>query len=292
MNRTTIIIVAAGFAFALLAAIAVQMVSGKKAPSATEAAKTISVLVAAKDIGIGEEVGPLSLAWATWPETSKFEGAILRTGVERPETALKGRVRRAVSKGEPMSISMVLSEVKTGFVAASLGVGKRAVTINTNAQSSVAGFINPGDYVDVILTYDVKLPSDAKIRKSAEAVVTKLASETVVEKLRVLAVDQDTKKTVAKVGKTVTLEADPKQAETLALAAKMGSISLTLRAIGDESSIHTNTQTPHQTTTDLRLSGVMREITKGENKSGPVNQVVRIYSGARVDNIEVRPSSN
>ncbi|MBU6234635.1 MAG: Flp pilus assembly protein CpaB [Alphaproteobacteria bacterium] len=291
MNRTTLIIVIAGFGFALLAALVAQMVGGKGKSTSAETSQTVAVLVASRDIKIGEELGKGSMEWANWPLSAKFPGAIAREGVQKPEEALKGRVRRAISKGEPMAQNMVVAETKTNFVAASLAKGKRAVTVSVNAQSSVGGFVNPGDFVDVILTYDVKLPSDDKIRKTAETVVTKLAAETVVENLRVLAVDTDTKKSEPKVGKTVTLEADPKQAESLALAAKMGTISLALRSLGDETPAHAADAKNFQTTTDLRLSGVMREITKGENKSGSITQVVRVYSGSRVDNIEVRPYS-
>lgn len=288
MNRTTTIIVAAGFGFALLAALVAQMIGGKGSTPSAETTKTISVLVAARDIKTGEEIAKGSVQWATWPETARFEGALLREGTQKPEEALKGRVRRNVSKGEPMALNMVVAETKKNFVAASLDKGKRAVTISVNSQSSVGGFVNPGDYVDVILTYDVKLPSDEKVRQTAATVVTKLAAETIVENLRVLAADQDTKKSDPKISKTITLEADPKQAETLALAAKMGTLSLTLRSLGDDQPIH-DADAAKETTTDLRLSGVMKEITKGENKTGSVTQVVRIYSGSRVDNIEVRP---
>jgi pilus assembly protein CpaB len=121
-------------------------------------------------------------------------------------------------------------------------------------------------------------------------VVNKLASETVLQNLRVLATDQNTdKKSEAKVTKTVTLEVDPTEAERLVLAGKMGTLSLVLRPIGDEAPAHEQTGKDLENTTDMRLSGVMREIMKGENSAGSATQVVRVYSGARVENVEVRP---
>lgn len=293
MNRSTIIIVAFGFFFALLAAVAVQMVGGrgKNAPVASGESKTIAVLVAARDIKAGETLGPGATQWAVWPETAKFAGSVVQEGGKKPEEAMKGRVRRAFSKGEPLSTAALIEDTKSNFVTASLTKGMRAVTITVNAQSSVGGFAMPGDHVDIILTYDVKLPGDEKIRKAAMPVVTKLAAETILENLKVLAVDQSAdKKTEAKVGKTVTLEVAPHQAEALTLAGKMGTLSLSLRPLGDEDPIATISDgKPVPMTTDLRLSGVMREIMKGENKSGSVTQVVRVYSGTRVDNVEVRP---
>lgn len=291
MNRSTILIVAFGFGFALLAALAVQLIGGhKKAPDTAEAAKTIAVLVAAKDIKAGDKLEAGSTQWVTWPDTTQFEGAITREGDQKAEDALTGRVRRAIAKGEPMMASAIIEDTKANFVAASLTPGKRAVTITVNAQSSVAGFVNPGDHVDVLLTYDVKMPSDEKVRKAAMPVVTKYASETILENLRVLAIDQDTgKKTEAKVGKTVTLEVGAQEAEAVALAARMGSLSLALRSLGDDTPTRPEGNKTAPATTDLRLSRVMSEIMSGENKSGSLTRVVRIYSGARVDNVEVRP---
>jgi len=288
MNRSTLIIVAAGFFFALLAAMAVQMISGKKeAPVAV--AKTVDVLVAAKDLAVGEELTMGATQWSAWPEGTTFPGAIVRTDKQTADEALKGRTLRAVSKGEPMMKSAMIDNTKSNFVAASLTQGKRAIAVNVSPNTSVAGFVTPGDYVDVILTYDVKLPGDEKIRKAAMPVVTKLAAETILENIRVLATDQGTAQSAeAKVVKTVTVEVEPRQAEQLTLASKMGTLSFVLRSVGDDSPSHAaGENTP--ITTDMRVSGVMREIMKGENKSGRLSQVVRVYNGTRVENVEVRP---
>lgn len=290
MNRSTVIIVACGFFFALLAAVAVQAISGKHKEPAV-AAKMIDVLVAAKDLKAGEELTMGATTWAAWPEGTSFPGAIIRKDQQSADETLKGRTLRAVSKGEPMMKSAMIDNTKSNFVAASLTSGMRAMAINVTPNTSVAGFVTPGDYVDVILTYDVKLPSDEKIRKAAMPVVTKLAAETVLQKLRVLATDQSTgQSSEAKVVKTVTIEVEPRQAELLTLAAKMGTLSLVLRSVGDETITPASDKTL-PITTDMRVSGVMREIMKGENKSGRLSQVVRVYNGARVENVEVRPYS-
>lgn len=290
MNRSTIIIVASGFFFALLAAMAVQMLGSGGRKSDDAPARMVEVLVAAKDIAIGEELKPGSTTWTSWPETSNFSGAIRRIADQSAEDALKGRTVRSIAKGEPMLKSAMIDDTKSNFVAASLTPGNRAVAINVNAQTSVAGFVMSGDRVDVVLTYDVRMPSDDKIRKAAQSVVTKTAAETILENIRVLATDQQTgSKADIKVAKTVTLEVTPQQAETLILAGKMGQLSLSLRSIGDASLSRPTDAAKSPITTDMRLSGVMREIMKGENKSGRLSQVVRVYSGTRVENVEVRP---
>lgn len=290
MNRSTVIIVACGFFFALLAAMAVQAISGKgKEPIAV--AKTVDVLVAAKDLTVGEELTMGATQWSAWPEGTTFPGAIIRTDKQTADEALKGRTLRAISKGEPMMKTAMIDNTKSNFVAASLTSGMRAIAVNVTPNTSVAGFVTPGDYVDVILTYDVKLPGDEKIRKAAMPVVTKLAAETLLENLRVLATDQATGQTAeAKIVKTVTVEVDPRQAELLTLAGKMGTLSLVLRSVGDDKPSHDPAK-KMPITTDLRVSGVMREIMKGENKSGSLSQVVRVYNGTRVENVEVRPYS-
>lgn len=293
MRKSTFVIVACGFFFALLAAVTIQMLGGKRGPDeATAQVKTVDVLVAAKDLKTGEELTNNATEWASWPQGTTFAGAIVRENDQSASDAMKGRVSRPVAKGEPMMKSVVIQDTTANMVAASLTPGKRAVAVNVNPQSSVAGFLTPGDYVDVLLTYEVKLPDDENVQAAAAPVVSKLATETVLQNLKVLATDQNTdKQAQAKLVKTVTLEVDPLQAEQLVLAGRMGSLSLIMRSIGDSSPSHPDTGKPFQTTTDMRLSGLMREIRKGENSTGSGAQVVRVYSGNRVENVEVRPYS-
>ncbi len=291
MNRSTIIIVACGFFFAILAALTVQMIGGGK-PEAPAQEETVYILVAAKPLKTGDELAEGSVQWASWPKASVFEGAIVREGETRSADALKGRVARNFALNEPMLKSAMVDAGQSNFVAASLTPGHRAVSISVNAQTSVAGFVTPGDHVDVLLTYDVRIPADDKIRAAAMPVVSKLATETVLENLRVLATDQSSAaKAEIKPAKTVTVEVTPTQAEQLILSGKMGQLSLVLRPIGDDTPVRAADGAHVPTTTDVRVSGVMREIMKGENKSGRMSQVVRVYTGSRVENVEVRPFS-
>jgi len=298
MNRSLIIVITGGLFFALLAAFAVQMIGGKKQPTqiSENAIKKVEVLFASSDMKTGHELGATDMKWVPWPEDQLFAGAVVRKDKQSTLEALDGRTRRAINKGEPMMEAALVSDKDSNFVAAALAEGKRAVAISVNAQSSVAGFVTPGSYVDVILTYDVKLPGDEKIRAAAVPVVTKLAAETIIENVKVLAVDQETaKRAEAKLIKTVTLELDTDEAEVLTLASNMGKLSLSLRSLGDDRKIAgvRPDGKPRTATTDMRVSHVMKEILRsgGENNTGGVNQVVRIYNGTRVDSVEVRPYS-
>jgi len=296
MNKSTIMIIAGGVIFAVLSAVLVQLITAPKArkEAATQQAAMVDILVAAKDLKIGEELAMGSTQWRSWPESGLFPGAITRKDKQSADEALKGRLRREVASGEPLFQSALLDNTKSNFVAASLTSGMRAVAITVSAQSSVGGFLSPGDHVDVIMTYDVRLPSDDNVREAAMPVVTRTAAQTLLENVKVLAVDQETAQiATAKLVKTVTLEVDGKDAELLALAGDMGKLSLTLRGVGDTGPAildDTKDKAKTKATTDLRISNVMSEIMRGENNTGSTNQVVRVYSGTRVENVSVRPS--
>src|SRR5262249_33221826 len=126
--------------------------------------------------------------------------------------------RRAIIKGEPIQKNLLVKSNEGGFMSAVLEGGKRAVSIAVDSTSGNAGFIFPGDRVDLILTHAV----------TKQTVQTR-ASETFVEDVRVLAVDQmidNPENKSAVLAKTVTLEVSPKQAEEINLAKDLGKISL------------------------------------------------------------------
>ena len=119
-----------------------------------------------------------------------------------------------------------------GFLAAALGAGMRAVTVPVSAQSSVAGFIFPGDRVDLVLTQTVPGGGDGEPLK---------VSETIMRNLRVLATDQRTNamdeagQPVVVPYSNVTLEVTPRIAEKIAVSQTLGSLSLSLRSLADNS---------------------------------------------------------
>jgi len=106
----------------------------------------------------------------------------------------------------------------------------RAVTVPVSAKTGVAGFVFPGDRVDIVLTQTVNGEEGQPLK----------AAETVLRNLRVLATDQRTSqkttengKTVVRAFRTVTLEVTPKLAEKVAVAQTIGTLSLVLRSIAD-----------------------------------------------------------
>ena len=118
-----------------------------------------------------------------------------------------------------------------GFLAAALGPGMRAITVPVQAQTGVAGFVFPGDRVDMVLTQEVAGGGDGPPLKAAE---------TIIRNLRVLATDQSMAESkdengnaIVRPASTVTVEVTPKIAEKIAVAQTVGSLSLSLRSIAD-----------------------------------------------------------
>ena len=103
----------------------------------------------------------------------------------------------------------------------------RAVTVPVTATSGIAGFVFPGDRVDILITYPIPVPSG-----TPNAIQHK-AAETVLRDVRVIAMDQklDSKDGEAVVAHTATLEVTPKQSEIIAVANEMGKLSLSLRSL-------------------------------------------------------------
>lgn len=133
-------------------------------------------------------------------------------------------VRRPLKMGEPVPQSALMKSGEGGFLSAVLEAGMRAVSIAVNATTGNAGFVSPGDRVDLIVTHRFKNNTGGD-----DAVV----SETFVEDVRVVAVDQmlDNPDNKAILAKTVTVECTRHQAEQIAVASEMGKISLALRSV-------------------------------------------------------------
>lgn len=292
MNRQTLIVLGGGLCAALLVALLMQAMVGSKKPVSTDTVAPVTqVLVAAKDLKIGDTLEPASYKWQDWPENSVFQGAIVKSSIpeDAQKTPLTGRLKRSVSIGEPIMQSLVVEEEKGNFVAATLSPGMRAMAIKVKAESSVGGFLSPNDHVDVILTYDLRLPSDERVRDASATVINRRAAQTILENVRIVAVDQKAKEIEkVAVARTVTLEVNPRQAEQLALAEAMGTLSLALRRIGDNSTQFDGDKIP-ESTTDIRMSNVMQELLGNENSAGVQSRVVRVYNGAASQDIVVRP---
>jgi|SRR6267142_286159 pilus assembly protein CpaB len=201
--------------------------------------QTVDVLVAKSDIGLGQSVTPDNLQWQTWPATTASNSFIRRS--ERPEGAkeVAGSIARApFITGEPIREQKLVKANGSGFMAAILPSGMRAISTEISPETGAGGFILPNDRVDVILSKREKNPD----RSGSSDIVI---SEIILTNVRVLAIDQapkekDGQNTV--VGKTVTLELKPEQSETLARARQTGTLALALRSIADLNAVGTDDQ--------------------------------------------------
>ncbi len=201
------------------------------APSAPVAQlPTVDVLVAKSDIGLGQQVKPEDLQWQTWPSATASATFIRRSDRPDAERQIIGSIVRApFIQGEPIREQKLVKAEGSGFMAAILPSGMRAVSTEIAPETAAGGFILPNDRVDVLLTRRDKNPDHP-------GGGDRVNSEIILSNIRVLAIDQAPKEKDgqnAVIGKTVTLELKPEQTETLAQARQSGTLSLALRSIAD-----------------------------------------------------------
>ena len=212
--------------------------------------ETVDVLIARSDIGMGRAVSAGDFLWQAWPAATTG-GTYIRKN-DRPNAIeeLAGSITRGpFAAGEPIRDSRLIRANGSGYMAAILPSGMRAISTEISPETGAGGFILPNDHVDVILSRRDKLAEKA-------SGVEMHTSETILTGIRVLAIDQTVEEKNGQrvvVGKTATLELSPRQAESLALARQMGTLSLALRSLVDA-----DKKTP--------------EVDDGERKSG-INMV-------------------
>src|SRR5215218_1283793 len=230
MNRARIVVLTVAIC---AGGVAAYLASGSdnSAPPPAPVAQlpTVDVLVAKNDIGLGQTVKPEDVQWQTWPSATASTTFIRRN--ERPEgvTQVTGSIARSpFIAGEPIREQKLVKANGSGFMAAILPTGMRAISTEISPETGAGGFILPNDRVDVILSKREKNPDG----RGADVV----QSEIILSNIRVLAIDQAPKEKEgvnSLVGRTVTLELKPEQAETLARARQSGTLALALRSITD-----------------------------------------------------------
>jgi pilus assembly protein CpaB len=188
---------------------------------------TTEVLVAGSDIGIGQGVTPQALKWQVWPTDATSSGNFIRKS-ERPHAVqqVSGSIARvAFSVGEPIREEKLIKANGSGYLAAVLPAGMRAISAPISPETGAGGFILPNDRVDVLL-----------IRAQKTGTSETYSSETVLTNVRVMAIDQTVEEKNGQrvvVGKIATLALNPRHAETLTLATRLGTIALALRSLAD-----------------------------------------------------------
>ena len=235
MDVRKLMLMLGALVFAIVCAfMARSMFSGSSAPQAAAAPAVPTgpeVLVATRSLPTGTIVGPDAYRYQPWPKDLIDNAYYLKS--DQPPQNLTGTVvRYPITAGQPITQGALIKSSDRGFLAAALTPGMRAITISVSAQSGVAGFVFPGDRVDLLLTEVVPGGGDGPPLK---------ATETIVRNMRVLATDQKTDKTTDDKGKTivtafsnVTLEVTPKLSEKIAVAQTIGALSLSLRSIADD----------------------------------------------------------
>ena len=245
MKYIILIVVALAVAFGAIT----MMGKAKPAPVIDESK---FVLVATMDLLPGQFI--ISGQHVTFVEMqeSDIKPNFMRKKDNPPSLYEGAVVRGKIKAGEPIQREQIFAPKDGGFLSAVLYPGMRAVSVGVDAISANAGFIFPGDRVDLLLTHEVT-GLDGK---------QSFATETFLEDVRVLAVDQQVNNpnNQATVPKTVTLEVKPKQAEEVLVAAQLGKISLVLRSVGSSSDTANEEKT---FTTDNDVSKILDKSRNG-----------------------------
>lgn len=235
MDKKKIILLVGALVIALgTAFLARSLFMGASAPQAT--AKTIEVeveeatrvLVANRALPVGTIITPDAFSFQPWPEELIQQAYFLEEKTSG-EALLGTVVRNPITAGQPVTQGSLVKPGDRGFLAAALGPGMRAVTVPVSERTGVAGFVFPGDRIDLVLTQSVSGEDGPDLK----------ASETIIRNLRVLATgqrtdsqDEEGNQVVSKFT-TVTVEVTPKIGEKIAVAQTIGVLSLSLRSIAD-----------------------------------------------------------
>lgn len=262
MDRKKVILLVVALVIAAVTAfMARSMFTGASAPTAAASmVKPVEtgpkVLVATRALPVGTIITADSFRYQPWPEELVEDAYFTEGSPSAPAVAdaagkpaapapapspqaeqnvsaneLVGTVvRNSITAGQPITRGSLVKPGDRGFLAAALGPGMRAVTVPVSALTGVAGFVFPGDRVDLVLTQNIAGPGGPPLK----------VSETIMRNLRVLATDQRSTNvadaegnTVVRKYKLVTLEATPRISEKITVAQSIGTISLSLRSLAD-----------------------------------------------------------
>lgn len=266
-----------------------QAVSTAAAAPAAAARPMAKVLVAARDLAPGKRLTDADLAWKDWPvdevnpafitdgsvplpqaaaaaapaaekAAPRPQGAVATVARAAADVATSGGkaeyfgsvVREPILAGEPIIGRKIVRAGDSGYMAAYLEPGMRAMAIRVNVETAAGGFILPGDRVDLVLTREANLGNVG----ASEGDRSKFTSATVLQNIKVLAIDQSTRAgddEQAVVGATATLEVGPRDAEALALAKSEGELSLVLRSYADTAGPSGRVQTVRTQSSAVRV---------------------------------------
>lgn len=243
-----------------------EPVVAQESPVRDASVNAVNILVAKSDIPVGTIINSSMVDTQPWPENLLLDNFIL---AEKDNESVIGKVARsAVQAHEPFIKSKLANPNDPGFLAAGLPPGMRAITVAVDAISGVAGFVFPGDRVDLLFVHNVpaaikKDEVDSDPTGTAHYAGGELPSfaEVLASNVRVLAVnvrEGDPSKPSAVSPNNVTLEVSDNMVQQIRLAEKKGVLSLSLRSIHDD-----NTTVPNPTV----LSDLSKAEVSSSNKS-------------------------
>ncbi len=264
-------------AFGLVGFGAVAWISTRPPPPPPTAAPAmpskINVLATTRPIRAGSLLKPEDLQ----AKSISSEEAHADANLDSPEVrrALAGAMaRRSLAAGEVIRSGDVMHPGDHGFLAAVLAAGMRAVTVGVDAVTGSAGLILPGDRVDLILTQT--------ILDGAVPLGKRVAAETVLSDVRVIAIDQQIVQSAEASGtadgqaRTVTLEVTQEQAERVSVAVRLGKLSLSVRS-AEAAPVQAKAKPPasSNTTWAADVSPAL-----GVDTAPPVQSTIRVYQGS------------
>jgi pilus assembly protein CpaB len=212
--------------------------SSQPATTSTDSASDkVAILIAARPLRVGTLLKPEDLS------TEQRSPADIPTGAQKDSDAARSEllgamIRRNLAKGEPLLATDALNPGDRGFLAAVLSPGMRAVTVGVDAVSGLAGLVWPGDRVDLLLTQSQDGSNIPPARR--------ISGETVLHDVRVLAIDRQlvqgatSESPETQMVRTVTLEVTPPDAERVAVAERLGHLSLAVVAVPQIGGVRAN----------------------------------------------------
>ncbi len=186
--------------------------------------KSRTIVVATAPLRFGVEVNARNLREVPWPDNAVPDGAF--ASIEALLSAGKRMVLTAIAENEPILASKITGPGQRATLSAVLTPGMKAITVRVNDIEGVAGFVLPGDRVDIFLTRS----ANGERGENASS-----SSDVVLQNVRVLAIDQiaDDRMDKPAVVKAVTLEVEMAEGQKVSLAASLGTLTLALRQAGD-----------------------------------------------------------
>jgi pilus assembly protein CpaB len=227
VRKNTIVMVGIAVVFGLLAVFVAQgwlnyqaELNRKTVAPTPQQVATRTIVVASAPMRFGTHVVPDSLREVSWPDAAIPVGTY--SSIAELTAGGKRIVLASIERNEPILRTKITGPGQKATLSAVIQDGMRAVTVRTNDVEGVAGFVLPGDHVDVLLTRQSERASGM--------------NDVVIQNARVLAVDQlaDDAADRPTVARAVTLEVDTVAAQKIALAASLGSLSLMLRRAGEQ----------------------------------------------------------